>query len=385
MSAALPTQAYAAALTAVAGIGPRRLRALLARLEPVAAWHAVLAGTAFGPANGEGADGADGTEGTERAGRADGADATAAIAAQAARVDPAEVWRWCRSAGIGVTVLGHDSYPAILADDIAPPAVLFYVGDLGVLHGPRVAVVGTRNATSTGCDVAAQLGHELATAGVRVVSGLARGIDGWAHRGAIEADAAPPIGVVGSGLDWVYPSHHRDLWRQVTARGVLLSEVPPRTPPRGHHFPARNRIIAGVADAVVVVESRAAGGSLHTVEEASRRGITVLAVPGSVRNPAAEGTNRLIADGATPVTDVADVLVALGLDQLALSVPRRDRRARPGSADAELLAHLRDTPTDIDALVQRCGWPALDVALALGRLESGGWVIQTGAWFEAVP
>jgi DNA processing protein len=116
-----------------------------------------------------------------------------------------------------------------------------------------------------------------------------------------------------------------------------------------------------------------------------QRGITVLAVPGSVRNPAAEGTNRLIADGAVPVTDGRDVLVALGLDQLALSEPRRDHRRRPEPADAELLRHLTDGPVGIDALVQRSRQSPLDVAVALGRLESGGWVVQTGAWFEAVP
>jgi DNA processing protein len=193
------------------------------------------------------------------------------------------------------------------------------------------------------------------------------------------------VGVVGSGLDVVYPAQHQGLWHDVAARGVLLSEVPPGAPPKGFRFPARNRIIAALADAVVVVESRVTGGSMLTVDEAAKRGVTVMAVPGSVRNRAADGTNQLIRDGAAPVTDVDDVLIALGLDRLRLAEPRRESRARPRRADVELLTLISGEPIDIDRLVQLSGRSLVDVAVALGRLESAGWIIQTGAWFETVP
>src|SRR5262249_15322114 len=156
-------------------------------------------------------------------------------------------------------------------------------GSLAALDRPRVGLVGTRRCTPTGKSVARQLGRELAACGVAVVSGLAIGIDGCAHQGALAARAAPPVGVVGSRLDVVYPKSHRRLWDDVAAAGVLLSEAPLGAPPEPWRFPARNRILAALSDVVVVVESHAAGGSMHTVRAAVDRGIPVMAVPGSVR------------------------------------------------------------------------------------------------------
>ena len=168
---------------------------------------------------------------------------------------------------------GATGYPAVLADDLSPPPVLFARGDVAALDGRRVTIVGTRSATAAGREVAAELGAGLAQAGVRVVSGLARGIDGWAHRGALSAvGGGPPVGVVASGLDVVYPPEHRPLWDEVVERGVLLSEVPPGTTPHALRFPLRNRILAALGEVVVVVESKRKGGSLITVEEALLRG-----------------------------------------------------------------------------------------------------------------
>ena len=164
-----------------------------------------------------------------------------------------------------------------------------------------------------------ELGRDLGRAGVRVVSGLALGIDAAAHHGALDAEAdggAPPIGVVGSGLDVTYPRAHGALWTAVAAAGVLVGEAPLGAAPEPWRFPARNRIIAALGSVVVVVESHPRGGSRHTVDAAEARGRQVLAVPGSVRSPASRFTNELLADGCHPARDVTDVLVALGLERV---------------------------------------------------------------------
>src|SRR5258705_11936294 len=162
--------------------------------------------------------------------------------------------------------------------------------------------------------MAFELGHDLAAAGVRVVWGLALGIDGAAHAGALAAPGgAPPVAVVGSGPDVVYPRRHADLWRRVVDAGVLFSESPMGAAPEGWRFPLRNRIIAALADVLVVVESRHQGGSRHTVDAAADRDRTILAVPGPVRSPLSADPNELLHQGAGPARDVVDVLVALGL------------------------------------------------------------------------
>ena len=190
---------------------------------------------------------------------------------------------------------------------------------------------------------------------------------------------------MGSGLDTVYPRCNAGLWEEVGQRGLLCSEVPPATPPAAHRFPARNRIIAALADAVVVVESRVRGGSLLTVTEAGLRGVPVMAVPGSVRSPASEGTNLLLVDGATPVVDALDVLVTLGLESRPTSRRRRrDRRPSPSPGDRELLGLFGGDALTLDTVVLRSGRPLPEVAVALGRLELAGWLARTGAWFERV-
>jgi DNA processing protein len=275
----------------------------------------------------------------------------------------------------------------VLDADPERPAVLFTRGARATLDDrPCVAIVGTRTGTAAGRAFATTLGSGLAAAGVHVVSGLARGIDAAAHRGALAAgdDIAGPIGVVGSGLDHVYPPEHTQLWDQVGERGLLLSEVMPGTPPSPERFPARNRILAGLADLVVVVESRHRGGSLITARLAAERGVPVMAVPGSVMNPSSEGTNRLIVDGASPVLDCGDVLVALGLARPAAADQRPDRRPMPCRDDRVVLELLGSDPLSLDSIALRSGQPLADIAVALGRLEAGGWVVRSGAWFERV-
>jgi DNA processing protein len=285
------------------------------------------------------------------------------------------------AAGITAVVHGSAGYPELLARDVEPPAVLFHRGALDHIAGPRVAVVGTRRCSPTGAGVAFELGRDLAAAGVRVVSGLAAGIDGAAHRGVLAAAAAPPIGVVGSGLDVVYPTRHHDLWHAVGRAGVLLSEAPPGARPERWRFPARNRVIAALADLVVVVESHRRGGSLHTVDEADRRGIDVLAVPGSVRNPAAAGANDLLAEGRVPVCSATDVLVALGLGP-ARHRDQPDPRPPPDPGDQPVLDAVGWQPATLDHVAARCGLGLTAVAPALDRLVEHGWVVRSGGWFE---
>jgi DNA processing protein len=259
--------------------------------------------------------------------------------------------------------------------------VLFCRGDLGALAAPRVAIVGTRAATANGCAIARELGADLASAGVCVLSGLARGIDGHAHRGALAAAGAAPVGVVACGLDVVYPAEHQHLWEQIGRVGLLLAEVPLGCAPRPHRFPARNRILAALSDAVVVVESRVRGGSLVTATAAIDRGVRVLAVPGSPRSAASEGTNGLIVDGCTPARDAADVLVALGLSALDLR-SAAESGAEIGPTDRCVLDCFGGEPLDLDGVIEATGESLAVVAMGLGRLEAGGWITQSAGWFE---
>jgi DNA processing protein len=365
----LPEAAYAAALAALDHMTPRRLAALVRACVPLhRVWEAIVAGRwSRVPVLARLAS--------------EGGDLAGTWGRSAARLDVARVWARCHEQS--VHVLGRPGYPAVLADDPFPPAVLFCRGDETLFDTRSVAVVGTRNATAGGMEFAARLGHELAAAGITVVSGLAKGIDGAAHRGALAAPSgAPPVGVVASGLDVVYPRQHAALWEQVGARGLLCCEVPPGTAPSAHRFPARNRILAALAEVVVVVESRYRGGSLLTVNEAGRRGIPVMAVPGSVRSPASEGTNLLLVDGATPVVEPLDVLVALGLEARPKQRRRTDRRPVPDPGDRALLDLFGTDALTLDTVVLRAGRPLPEVAVALGRLEGAGWVLRTGAWFE---
>ncbi len=371
MTDTLPPAAHAAALAGLPGMGPARLVAILAVESPAAAWRRVAAGRGWSEPAVVRALGSS-------AGRLMAAWREAAVAR-----DPAQVWRQLLEAGVGVAVRGSPGYPPALVGDIEPPAVLFHRGDLGALSRPRVAVVGTRRCSTTGAGVAFELGHDLAAAGVTVVSGLAAGIDGAAHRGALSAGATPPVGVVATGLDVVYPADHVDLWDAVAARGLLMSEAPVGTSPERWRFPARNRIIAALADLVVVVESHRRGGSLYTVDEADRRGRDVMAVPGSVRSAAAMGTNALLAEGRAPVCSVDDVLVALGLVGGRPDAPH-DRRVAPPITDQPVLEAVGWAPSSLDQLLLRTGMPLAALAPALERLCEAGWVARQGGWYERI-
>lgn len=371
MTSALPPEAWAAALAELPGMGPARLLALVLRWKPDVAWARVSDGSWIREPS------------LATAFRRGAHHLAERWAHAAALVDVHARWDEHVRAGVGVASIGSAAFPAVLADDVEPPGVLFWRGDPAVISGPRVAIVGTRAATRYGIDVAFELGRDLAAAGVAVVSGLARGIDGAAHAGAINGQTGPPVAVVGSGLDVIYPSDHGPLWREVERRGVVLTEAPLGARPTRWRFPARNRLIAALADALVVVESRQQGGSMHTVDEAIRRGRTVYAVPGPVRSAASAGTNRLLGEGALPVSDASDVLVGLGLTS-ALRRCTTDHRPVPDAADAVVLDGLGWQPASIDQLALRCGLDIGSLAVALTRLGADGWVRERDGWYERV-
>lgn len=304
--------------------------------------------------------------------------------------------------GVQVTWIGHPDYPAALAGDHQAPPVLFSVGDLHALHGRTVAIVGSRDCTRYGRDVADELGRDLAAQGVRVVSGLALGIDGAAHGGALAAaGGAPPVAVVGSGIDVVYPRRHARLWREVAAAGVVLSEAPLGAAPEPWRFPLRNRIIAALAEIVVVVESRHQGGSRHTVEAAMARDRQVMAVPGPVRSPTSALPNALLADGCHPARDAVDVLVALGLatgppaspvgaaGAVAAAGPAgpaepHDPRPPPSDLGLAVLDAMGWQSASFEQLVLATGRSPAEVGVALAHLECAGWVSGSGGWWERV-
>ena len=368
----VPPEAFGAALATLPGMGPARLGALARTWSFVEAWARVADGTA-----------ADEPAVARALGTA-GASLPGAWVAAARRTDPAAVLAAHAAAGVGVSVLGGAAYPGALAVDLEPPVVLFHQGRFDALDGPRVAIVGTRGCTAYGREVARDLGRDLAEAGVRVVSGLALGIDGAAHTGALRAGRAPVVGVVGSGHDVVYPRRHRDLWQRVGTEGLLLSEAPLGSAPEQWRFPSRNRLLAALADAVVVVESRRSGGSMYTVDAALEREVPVLAVPGPVGSPASEGTNLLLGEGALLCQGAADVLTLLGLSSSASSRGRVDPRPPPTGVDREVLDVLGRQPAALEQLAVRSGLGLADLAAALQRLQAAGWVTADGGWYEQV-
>lgn len=294
----------------------------------------------------------------------------------------------CTKLGVSVIAINDERFPELLRHDVSPPGVLFVKGDVSALASRRVAMIGTRSATQYGRHFARSLARDLSLNGVCVVSGLARGIDVHAHRGTSEASVlgpswCPPVAVVASGVDVVYPPENEQVWRWVEGHGAIVSEYAPGTSPLVHHFPQRNRIIAALSEIVVVVESAARGGSMITVREAITRDIPVMAVPGAPHVRASEGTNGLLRDGCAPVTDVTDVLVALNLET-GRTTARPDSRIQPAGFDAKVLDAFGREPRTIDGLVAGLNESPMSIAVALGRLQQAGWVEETAGWWEAL-
>ena len=261
-------------------------------------------------------------------------------------------------------VLERARFPPLLRAIYDPPPKLYVRGaaEDAVLAQPAVALVGARACSTYGAQVARRLGRELAAAGLVVVSGLARGVDGEAHRGALEADGLT-VAVLGCGIDRDYPVAHAELARRIRERGLVVSEYEPGVEPAPWRFPARNRIIAGLSAATVVVEARERSGALITADLALEEGRDVLAVPGEITASLSAGTNALLKLGAGPCTSAQDVLDHFGLDQ--------EERAAPavGESAAAVLAAL---PAAADDIVHATGLDARTVAVTLAELELAG-------------
>jgi len=285
-----------------------------------------------------------------------------------------------RLQGAGVRWLARSdaSFPPLLRAIYDPPAGLFVRGgaEVELLGRAAVGIVGARSCSPYGAQVARMLGRELAAAGLVVVSGLARGIDGAAHRGALDAGGTT-VAVLGCGIDRDYPASHAELAARIRASGLAVSEYAPRVEPAPWRFPARNRIIAGLCAATVVVEARERSGALITADLALEEGREVLAVPGEITSSLSKGTNDLLRLGATPLTGSADVLELYGLSAAAAPVFELSE-----TADA-VLVRLRDGPASADELAQATSLEAGALASALTELELAGVAVAAGGVFRA--
>lgn len=272
------------------------------------------------------------------------------------------------------------AYPHLLAAIHDPPAQLFLRGGGtdAILAASAVAVVGARACSSYGRSVARALARELAAAGVVVVSGMARGIDGEAHRGALDAGGAT-VAVLGCGIDRDYPAAHAELARRICEHGLVVSEYEPGVEPAPWRFPARNRIIAGLCSATLVVEARERSGALITADFALEEGRDVLAVPGEITSALSNGTNALLRLGAVPVTCAGDVLELFDLS------PARAARAATSPDAAAALERLRDGPLTADELMRATGLAPAEGSAALMELELTGLVtLEDGVYRAAV-
>ncbi|KAB2911296.1 MAG: DNA-protecting protein DprA, partial [Hyphomicrobiaceae bacterium] len=284
-------------------------------------------------------------------------------------------------------------YPPALAAVDVPPPLLYIRGNTAQLLRPAVAIVGARNGSAAGQKLARLFATKLGEAGYVIVSGLARGIDAAAHEAALERGT---VAVLAGGIDNVYPPEHLGLQEQIAARGCLVSEQPPGFVPRAQDFPRRNRIISGIAMGVLIVEAARRSGTLITARMAAEQGREVFAVPGHPLDPRAEGTNALLKNGATMVTEPADVIAALapmlretpaaGLDQRAPSPPAPDRPAPPDlplpevgpATHARLLSVLGPAPVDVDELARATGLPVRTIQVALIELALAGRIERHG-------
>lgn len=352
----LPEQAYWVGFHHVKFIGPARLRRLL---------------DTFGS--------------LERAWHAPSADLRRCLEERSVRelldtrttLDLPAIMEGLERSGARITVVTDNGYPSLLREIAAPPPVLYYRGELIETDRTAVAIVGTRRMTPYGREMTARIASELARAGVTVVSGLARGVDGVAHQAALDAGGRT-IAVLGSGVNQIYPPEHRSLAHRIAEQGAVLSDYVPDTPPDGVNFPPRNRIISGLSLAVVVIEAPDRSGALITVDFAADHGRDVFAVPGPVNAANSNGCNRLLREGARLVRSADDILEDLQISpageplpvQASLPVSDEDRR---------LLAVMTAIPQHIDDLAALCDSPVTDVSSRLMMLELQGLVRNAGA------
>ena len=302
--------------------------------------------------------------------------------------------RAAHAVGARMLCRGENAYPAALAEISDAPPVLWLRGRADLLTRPMVALVGARNASSLGLRMARRLAETLGQAGFTIASGLARGIDAEAHAASL---ATGTVAVVAGGVDHVYPAENGPLMARIAEAGCILSEQPPGLEPQARHFPLRNRIISGLARALVVVEAASRSGSLITAKEGAEQGREVFAVPGHPFDARAAGCNQLIRDGATLVRSAADVIEALGAqmrpaapDHLALPdlpgpVPQRRPLRDIAALHRRILDRLSPSPLAEDQLIRDLALPAHEVSPQLLVLEMEGALVRQPGGLLARP
>jgi DNA processing protein len=292
------------------------------------------------------------------------------------QVDLEKVWSRIESQGIKILTWQDDAYPQRLKEIEQPPPVLYIRGEYLPDDLFAVAIVGTRRVTPYGRQITEELASYLAGNGISVVSGLARGVDAIAHQTALKAGGRT-IGVLGSGVDKIYPPEHRQLAERMIDNGSIVSDYAPGTPPDASNFPPRNRIISGLSLAVVVIEAGETSGALITAEFAAEQGREVFAVPGSILAPQSKGTNKLIQQGALPMLNINDLLQALDLTRMGEQ--KAARKIMPADeTEARVMNVLGPQPLHVDEIRSQTELPIEKVSAALALMELKGMVRQVG-------
>lgn len=276
---------------------------------------------------------------------------------------------WLAGPNHHILRLGTSIYPSLLAEIPDPPLILYAQGDLDCLTQPHLSIVGTRQPSRSGAETAWHFAHELATSGLTIVSGMALGIDAQAHRGCLAA-GGKTIAVLGTGIDVIYPRRHQELAHQIVERGLLLSEFPLSSPPNAHHFPQRNRLIAGLSSALLVVEAALRSGSLITARFAVEQNRDVFAVPGSIYHHQSRGCHHLLQQGACLVTSPQEVYTEMGLGD---GIFTKNISISPEICDnTQFLQYICFELTTVDQIIERTGFSVDEVLCKVVELELQG-------------
>ena len=293
-----------------------------------------------------------------------------------------QLMRWQQQDNQGILLVGKPPYPQALSHLTDAPLILWYRGNLKAIAHPMLAIVGSRNATASALEWTHHCAHMLAEAGICIVSGLAHGIDGVAHQGAVTVPSGRTIAVMGTGADVIYPARHNKLANQILNQGLLLTEFPPGTQPNSRHFPSRNRIISGLSQATLIVEASIRSGTMITARLAAEQGRDVFAMPGSINNPLSKGPHQLIRDGALLVESAQDILEALVLDPGFLpsgKVQSTEKAVQPESINntPNLVTLIDFSTTSLDVISLRSQMDVANLLPELLQLELDGWINST--------
>lgn len=287
---------------------------------------------------------------------------------------------WCEKNACHLLSIADTHYPPLLREIAAAPLLLYVRGDITLLHQPQLAIVGSRNPTASGRELAHHFAYTLAKAGLHITSGLALGIDAASHRGALSA-GGKTLAVFGTGLNQIYPASHRKLAQIIATNGTLISEFSPFEPPKAAHFPQRNRIISGLSLGVLVVEAAIQSGSLITARYANEQGREVFAIPGSIHNPLARGCHHLIRQGAKLVETTEDIVEELSPLQAVTApiktITKTKKHVTLAASMRALLAHIGYEITALDTIIVRSGLTASEVSSMLLSLELQGLIKTT--------